>query len=33
MSLSDLMALNPQADINRLMIGDDVNVQEVIPTV
>lgn len=33
MSLSDLMALNPQADINRLMIGDVVNVKEVIPTV
>ena len=32
-SLSDLMALNPQADINRLMIGDVVNVKEVIPTV
>ena len=32
MSLSDLMALNPQADINRLMVGDVLNVKEIIPT-
>lgn len=31
MSLSDLMALNPQADIDRLMIGDVLNVKEIIP--
>ena len=32
MSLSDLMALNPQADLNRLMVGDVLNVKEIIPT-
>ena len=32
MSLSDLMALNPEADINRLMVGDVLNVKEIIPT-
>ena len=31
MSLSDLMELNPQADINRLMVGDVLNVKEIIP--
>lgn len=31
MSLSDLMALNPQADINRLMVGDVLNVKELTP--
>lgn len=31
MSLSDLMALNPQADINRLMVGDVLNVKEQTP--
>ena len=32
MSLSDLMSLNPEADINRLMVGDVLNVKEIIPT-
>ena len=32
MSLSDLMALNPEASINRLMVGDVLNVKEIIPT-
>ena len=32
MSLSDLMALNPDASINRLMVGDVLNVKEIIPT-
>ena len=32
MSLSDLMALNPEASINRLMVGDVRNVKEIIPT-
>lgn len=32
MSLSDLMELNPQADIDRLMVGDVLNVKEIIPT-
>ena len=32
MSLSDLMALNPDANINRLMVGDVLNVKEIIPT-
>ena len=32
MSLSDLMALNPQASLNRLMVGDVLNVKEIIPT-
>ncbi len=32
MSVSDLKALNPDVDINRLMIGDVLNVKEVIPT-
>ena len=32
MSLSDLMELNPEADINRLMVGDVLNVKEIIPT-
>ena len=31
MSLSDLMALNPNANINRLMVGDVLNVKEVVP--
>ena len=31
MSLSDLMELNPQASINRLMVGDVLNVKEIIP--
>ena len=31
MSLSDLMELNPQANINRLMVGDVLNVKEIIP--
>ena len=31
MSLDELMALNPQASLNRLMIGDIVNVKEIIP--
>lgn len=31
MSLDELMALNPEASINRLMIGDIVNVKEIIP--
>ena len=32
MSVSDLKALNPGQDINRLMIGDVLNVKELIPT-
>ena len=32
MSLSDLLALNPQASLNRLMVGDVLNVKEIIPT-
>ncbi|MCI9352709.1 MAG: M23 family metallopeptidase [Lawsonibacter sp.] len=32
MSLSDLMALNPDVSLNRLMVGDVLNVKEVIPT-
>ena len=32
MSLSDLMSLNPDASINRLMVGDVLNVKEIIPT-
>ena len=32
MSLSDLMELNPDANINRLMVGDVLNVKEIIPT-
>ncbi|MGE4275829.1 MAG: peptidoglycan DD-metalloendopeptidase family protein [Lawsonibacter sp.] len=32
MSVSDLQALNPGVDINRLMIGDVLNVKELIPT-
>ena len=32
MSVSDLKALNPGIDINRLMIGDVLNVKEKIPT-
>ena len=32
MSLSDLMALNPDASLNRLMVGDVLNVKEIIPT-
>jgi murein DD-endopeptidase MepM/ murein hydrolase activator NlpD len=32
MSVSDLKALNPDVDINRLMIGDVLNVREEIPT-
>ena len=32
MSLSDLMALNPDASLNRLMVGDVRNVKEIIPT-
>ena len=31
MSLSDLQALNPQMDINRLMVGDVLNVKELTP--
>ena len=31
MSLSDLMALNPQADVDRLMVGDVLNVKELTP--
>ena len=31
MSVSDLKALNPGIDINRLMIGDVLNVKEQIP--
>ena len=31
MSLSDLMALNPQADLDRLMVGDVLNVKELTP--
>ena len=31
MSLSDLMALNPDASLNRLMVGDVLNVKEIIP--
>ena len=31
MSLSDLMALNPQANLDRLMVGDVLNVKELIP--
>ncbi|MEH2940256.1 M23 family metallopeptidase [Lawsonibacter sp. JLR.KK007] len=31
MSLSDLMALNPDANINRLMVGDILNVKQIIP--
>ncbi len=31
MSLSDLMALNPQASLNRLMVGDVLNVKEIVP--
>ncbi len=31
MSLSDLMELNPQANINRLMVGDVLNVKEIVP--
>ena len=31
MSVSDLKALNPDVDINRLMIGDVLNVKELIP--
>ena len=32
MSVSDLKALNPGVDINRLMVGDVLNVKELIPT-
>lgn len=32
MSVSDLQALNPGVDINRLMIGDVLNVRELVPT-
>ena len=32
MSLSELMALNPEFSVNRLMIGDVLNVKEKIPT-
>ena len=32
MAVSDLKNLNPDVDINRLMIGDVLNVKEVIPT-
>lgn len=32
MSVSDLQALNPDQNINRLMIGDVLNVKELIPT-
>ena len=31
MSLSELMALNPQASVDKLMVGDVLNVKEVIP--
>ena len=31
MSLSDLMELNPDASLNRLMVGDVLNVKEIIP--
>ena len=31
MSLSDLMELNPQASLSRLMVGDVLNVKEVVP--
>jgi len=31
MSLDELMALNPQANLNKLMIGDIINVKEIIP--
>ena len=31
MSLSDLMELNPQASLNRLMVGDVLNVKEIVP--
>lgn len=31
MSLSDLMALNPDASLNRLMVGDVLNVKEIVP--
>ena len=31
MSVSDLKALNPDVDINRLMIGDVLNVKELVP--
>ena len=31
MSLTELMELNPQADVNRLMVGDVLNVKEYIP--
>ena len=31
MSLSDLMALNPQANLDRLMVGDVLNVKELPP--
>lgn len=31
MSLSDLMALNPQANLDRLMVGDVLNVKELTP--
>ena len=31
MSVSDLKALNPNVDINRLMVGDVLNVKELIP--
>lgn len=32
MSVSDMKALNPGIDINRLMVGDVLNVKELIPT-
>ena len=32
MSVSDLKALNPDVNINRLMVGDVLNVKEIIPT-
>jgi len=32
MSVSDLKALNPNIDINRLMVGDVLNVKDLIPT-
>ena len=31
MSLDELMALNPQASLNRLMVGDILNVKKIIP--
>ena len=31
MSLTELMDLNPEADLNRLMVGDVLNVKEYIP--